>query len=170
MAVNETHDPVLRSWVDSANVADSDFPIQNLPLGIIYGADGEPARGAVAIGDQALDLALALKSGCLGAYGQEATRALELASESTLNALMASGPSSANALRLALSRALRVGSKQREPLQACLRPQAPQSMALPARIGDYTDFYTGIHHATAVGRLFRPDAPLLPNYKWVPIG
>ena len=75
-----------------------------------------------------------------------------------------------SALRLALSRALREGSPQQAALQACLVPQAEAEYDLPARIGDYTDFYTSIYHATNIGRLFRPDNPLLPNYKWVPIG
>jgi len=83
---------------------------------------------------------------------------------------MAMGPGHWSALRLALSNALRQDSGLEQPLRDCLVPQAAAQYKLPARIGDYTDFYTSIHHATSVGKLFRPDNPLLPNYKWVPIG
>jgi fumarylacetoacetase len=83
---------------------------------------------------------------------------------------MASGPEAWSALRLALSRALRNGSEMESALRPCLVPQSRAQYALPARIGDYTDFYISLYHATAVGRLFRPDNPLLPNYKWIPIG
>ena len=164
MALNETHDPKLASWIESANTADTDFPIQNLPLGVFRPAgSGEGYRGGVAIGDQVLDLAAALESGALSLPGAAA------AALPQLNEFMAAGPPAWAALRLALSRALRHGSPQRA-LASHLLPQAEAQYALPARIGDYTDFYTSIHHATAVGRLFRPDNPLLPNYKWMPVG
>jgi fumarylacetoacetase len=88
----------------------------------------------------------------------------------TLNGFMAMGPAVWAALRLALSRALREGSPMQGKLTACLVPQANAEHAVPAAIGDYTDFYASVHHATTVGKLFRPDNPLLPNYKWVPIG
>jgi fumarylacetoacetase len=83
---------------------------------------------------------------------------------------MALGQPAWAALRQALSRVLRQGAAEQEPLRACLVPQAEAEYDVPARIGDYTDFYTSVHHATNIGRLFRPDNPLLPNYKWVPIG
>ncbi|MGB6450255.1 MAG: fumarylacetoacetase, partial [Steroidobacteraceae bacterium] len=86
-----------------------------------------------------------------------------------LNELMAAEPAAWSALRLVLSRAFRRGAREQAALQACLVPQRQAEHALPARIGDYTDFYTSIHHATAVGRLLRPDNPLLPNYKWMPV-
>jgi fumarylacetoacetase len=168
MALNETHDPALQSWVASANVAGSDFTLQNLPLGVFRRAgSNEPFRGGVAIGEQILDLAPALESGALSA---PATAAAAAAAQPLLNEFMAAGPVAWSALRLALSRALRAGSPQRAALAPCLLPQAQAQYALPARIGDYTDFYTSIYHATAVGRLFRPDNPLLPNYKWLPVG
>ena len=84
--------------------------------------------------------------------------------------LMTGGADARRAVRAALSQGLRDGSEQGPFLELCLLPQVEAEMELPCRIGDYTDFYTGIHHATAVGRLFRPDQPLLPNYKWLPIG
>jgi fumarylacetoacetase len=168
MALNETHDPGLQSWVASANVTGTDFTLQNLPLGVFRRADSsEPFRGGVAIGDQILDLAPALESGALSV---SAAAAASAAAQPLLNEFMAAGPAAWSALRLALSRALRAGSPQRAALAPCLLPQAEAQYALPARIGDYTDFYTSIYHATAVGRLFRPDNPLLPNYKWLPVG
>ncbi len=166
--LNETHDPALRSWVASANVAGTDFPIQNLPFAIFRRkASDEAWRGGVAIGDQVLDLgAVASHKLFIG----DAAQAAQAATASTLNALMALGPSAWSALRMALSRALREGSVQQAAISACLVPMADVDYALPAQIGDYTDFYTSIHHATNIGKLFRPDNPLLPNYRWIPIG
>jgi fumarylacetoacetase len=166
--INETHDPALRSWVESANSPDADFPLQNLPFGVFrrHGSD-EPFRGGVAIGDQIVDLAAAQKA---GAFAGDGAAAATTCGQSTLNAFMALGPEAWSALRLALSRALRLGAPEAATLGACLVPQSEAEYAVPAQIGDYTDFYTSVHHATNVGRLFRPDNPLLPNYKWVPIG
>ncbi|MDM7463976.1 MAG: fumarylacetoacetase [Tepidimonas taiwanensis] len=166
--LNETHDPTLRSWVDSANWPGHDFPIQNLPFASFRRRDrGEAWRGGVAIGDAIVDLA-ALH--CGHPFDGLAAEALAAGAEPQLNALMALGPAHWRALRLALSRALREGSPLRALVEPCLVPQAEAEYGLPARIGDYTDFYTSIHHATNIGRLFRPDNPLLPNYQWVPIG
>ncbi len=178
MALNETHDPLLHSWVASANAPGSDFPLQNLPLGVFHRAGSDEAfRGGIAIGDQILDLAAALdadafSAALVGSVEQRAAsaRAAALAARPALNELMAAGPPAWSALRLALSRLLRSGSAAQATLQSCLLSQQQAQYALPARIGDYTDFYTSIHHASAVGRLFRPDEPLLPNYKWMPIG
>jgi fumarylacetoacetase len=166
--LDETHDPTLTSWVAAANAPRSDFPIQNLPLGVFRRAGtGEAFRGGVAIGDQIVDLAAVHAAGLFdGAAGT----AIAAASGPTLNALMALGSAAASALRLALSRALRTGSATQAQLAACLVPQADAEHAVPANIGDYTDFYASIHHATNIGRLFRPDNPLLPNYQWIPIG
>ena len=171
MQLNETHDPKLASWVRSANGAGADFPIQNLPFAIFRrkGA-AEAFRGGVAIGDQVLDLAAARAALESQSPMPLVDRALECAARSSLNELMSLGAESWSALRLALSRALRVNSQVQAALHNCLRPQAEVEFALPAEIGDYTDFYTSIHHATAVGKLMRPDNPLLPNYKWIPIG
>jgi fumarylacetoacetase len=163
-----THDPALTSWVDSANAADTDFPIQNLPFGRFRRTKSdEPWRIGVAIGDQVLDLKLAAAQ-CPWADG--VPELLAPLADGDLNAFMALGTAARQRLREALSAALAAGSDQGPFLELCLLPQAEAQMALPCRIGDYTDFYTGIHHATAVGKLFRPDNPLLPNYKWVPIG
>jgi fumarylacetoacetase len=147
-----THDPALRSWVASANAPECDFPIQNLPFGRFRAQDGS-ARIGVAIGDRILDL-----------------RAAGLVPHDDMNALMAQAPQARRALRTQLSEGLAAGSAQQAAWQQALVPQAGTEMLVPCRIGDYTDFYTSVHHATNVGRQFRPDNPLLPNYRWVPIG
>ncbi|MEB0137406.1 MULTISPECIES: fumarylacetoacetase [unclassified Undibacterium] len=170
--LNETHDVNLRSWVASANLAGSDFPLQNLPFGVFRRPGSKQAfRIGVAIGDQILDLAAAHAVHAFAGYtelqGGYFTGAINA---SSLNGLMGLGAPVWSALRLAISRVLREGSNQMGTLQACLLAQSAAEFALPAQIGDYTDFYTSVHHATAVGKLFRPDQPLLPNYKWVPIG
>jgi len=167
-ALNETHDPGLRSWVESANDGRTDFPIQNLPLAIFRRkGSSETWRGGVAIGDQIVDMAAAVQAGL---FGGDALAAAQAAAEPTLNHLMSMGPKAASSLRKALSQALQVGSSWQAALQPCLVPQAEAEYSLPCRIGDYTDFYTSVHHATNIGKQFRPDNPLLPNYKWVPIG
>ena len=167
-ALNETHDPQLQSWVASANDGQTDFPIQNLPFAIFRRQDSNEAfRGGVAIGDQIVDMAAAVKA---GVFTGDALEAAQAATEPTLNHLMGLGPQRLSHLRKQLSKALQTGSAQEAALQACLVPQAQAEYALPARIGDYTDFYTSVHHATNIGKQFRPDNPLLPNYKWVPIG
>src|SRR5881394_1435730 len=154
MKPDSTHDPALRSWVESANAPGCDFPIQNLPFGIFKRrGQKEPARGGVAIGDQILDLA-----------------ALGVRTGPTLNGLAAMGRKAARKLRRELSRALSVKTKQKKRLQKYLVPMKQAELFLPVAIGDYSDFFTGIHHATNMGRLLRPDNPLLPNYKWLPIG
>jgi len=163
-----THDASLNSWVASANSPDCDFPIQNLPLGVFRRAASQEAfRPGVAIGEQIVDLLAARAAGVLPA---DVAATLNGCERGELNAFMAQGRSARVALRQALSQALREGSSQQAALQPCLVPQAAAEYAVPCRIGDYTDFYTGIHHATSVGKLFRPDQPLMPNYKWVPIG
>ncbi len=166
--INETHDINLTSWVESANIKGCDFPIQNLPFAEFRTKNtNEKFRGGVAIGDQVIDLA---KLSHLNIFTGDAKTALDAASESTLNTFMGLGGQYWSALRLALSKALREGAQQQKEMQSTLIPQADIEFSLPCRIGDYTDFYTSIYHATAVGSLFRPDNPLLPNYKWVPIG
>jgi fumarylacetoacetase len=172
MALNETHDSQLRSWVTSANLPDSDFPIQNLPFGVFSAPADGPPSGGVAIGDQILSLAAACRAGAFsaGAVGALAARAAAAAAGSSLNELLSLGRESWSALRLALSRGLRDGAAQRAVLQPCLVSASQAQLLLPVQIGDYTDFYTSIFHATAVGKLLRPDNPLFPNYKWLPIG
>jgi fumarylacetoacetase len=165
--LDHTHDAALRSWVESANAPDSDFPVQNLPFGAFRRAGpDEPLRIGVAIGNQVLDLKLAREQ-CPWGPGIDELLAPLAAGE--LKPLMAAGAAARRMLRSALSLALADGSDQAPFLELCLVPQAQVQMQLPCAIGDYTDFFTGIHHATAVGKLFRPDNPLLPNYKWVPI-
>jgi fumarylacetoacetase len=163
--MDETHAPALQSWVPSAN-GHTDFPIQNLPLGIFSPAGGAP-RAGVAIGDQILDLPALAATGLL--HG-EALRAAQAAQGGTLNGLLALGAGPRQALRQALSALLARGGAAEAHASAVLHESADCTLHLPAAIGDYTDFYTGIYHATAIGKLFRPDAPLLPNYKYVPIG
>ncbi|MBS0577967.1 MAG: fumarylacetoacetase [Proteobacteria bacterium] len=164
--LNATHDPQLRSWVASAN-AGGDFPLQNLPFAAFRRAGtGEAFRGGVAIGDQVLDLgALHAAAPFTGAAAQ----ALGACCAPALNALMGLGTGPASALRAALSAALRTDAAQQGLLQRLLVPQGECEYRVAADVGDFTDFYASIHHATTVGRQFRPDSPLLPNYKWVPI-
>ncbi len=165
---DHTHDPALQSWVASANAADTDFPIQNLPFGRFRrSGSGESWRIGVAIGDQVLDLQLAAAQ---PGWAADVPPLLAPLAAGDLNAFMALGGAARRTLRLALSRALAAGSPQQAALAPCLVAQGAVELGLPCRIGDYTDFYVGIHHATAVGKIFRPDNPLLPNYKWVPIG
>jgi fumarylacetoacetase len=165
--LNATHDAQARSWLDSANVEGADFPIQNLPFAVFRRDAAEAFRGGVAIGEDIVDLA-ALAA--LSVFESQAAAGLQAAAQPTLNALMQQGPVIWSALRHALFDALLRGSAHQAAIRACLVPQRAARFAVPAHIGDYTDFFISIHHATAVGRLFRPDNPLMPNYKWVPIG
>ncbi len=162
MKIDHTHDPALQSWVSSAN-GHADFPIQNLPLGVFGPLAGAP-RGGIAIGDMILDLRAVHGEGLLD---EEAQAAVHACIGPSLNPFLALGAAPRRALRDAISALLQEGSDERPHL---LHPAADCIAYLPAHIGDYTDFYAGIHHAEAVGKLFRPDAPLPPNYKWVPIG
>ncbi|SAL82562.1 fumarylacetoacetate hydrolase [Caballeronia terrestris] len=152
--INESHDPSLKSWVAQANEPGSDFPIQNLPFGRFrrIGAD-DAFKIGVAIGDQILDL-----------------QATGLIDSPDMNTLMALDTAARLRLRLDISRGLAQGSAHQQAWSKLLTSRNAAEMAVPCRIGDYTDFYTGIHHATSVGKLFRPDQPLMPNYKWAPIG
>jgi len=166
--LNETHAPQLRSWVASANAPDTDFPIQNLPFGVFRQAgSAQEFRVGVAIGDSILDVTAARS---VGAFTGPALAIAQACCAPVLNALMDMGPVAWSELRLALSRALREDSPSQALLASCLLLQSQAEYAVPARIGDYTDFYTSVHHATNIGRLLRPDNPLLPNYKWIPIG
>jgi fumarylacetoacetase len=163
-----THDPARDSWVASANATDADFPLQNLPYGRFRRlGSADPWRVGVAIGDAILDPAGAILQ---PVWPADVRPALTLLAAGDLNAFMAYPVERQRDLRVALSDALAAGSPAAARLDGCLVVQADAEMAVPCRIGDFTDFYTGIHHATAVGRLFRPDNPLLPNYKWLPIG
>jgi fumarylacetoacetase len=165
--MDATHDPALQSWVSQAN-GHPEFPIQNLPFGVFRRSGSQGAyRIGVAIGDRILDLHAAVDAGIFQPLPDTTRNACR---SMTLNALMALPRSERRALRRALSDALSTSSTAIASLQRCLVSQANAEHAVPADIGDYTDFYTSIHHATNIGRLFRPDNPLLPNYKWVPIG
>ena len=158
MSLDATHDPKLKSWVTSAN-GHAEFPIQNLPLGVFSVKDG-PKRGGVAIGDRILPLAEAVPH-----LKGEAKKAAKAGAGATLNALFAVGPSARQALRLGLSALLAKGSEARPDLVKL----KDATLHLPCIIGDYTDFFAGINHATNAGKQFRPDTPLLPNYKHVPV-
>ena len=169
-SINDTHDPHLRSWVDSANTPGADFPIQNLPFGVFHRAlTPEPPRVGVAIGDMVLDLRRCHRAGL---FENDLAPAGEACTESSLNRLMAMGPHAWASLRRRISELLREDRRRswQKATEPCLVPIAEAVMVLPAAIGDYTDFYASIFHATNVGSMFRPDEPLLPNYKYVPIG
>ncbi|WP_394781666.1 fumarylacetoacetase [Undibacterium sp.] len=173
--LNETHNIELRSWVATANQADSDFPLQNLPFAVFrskaQAKAGKDFHIGVAIGDQILDLHAACAANAFDGISELQSDAVVAALQSSsLNALMSLGAQTWSALRVALSRLLRAGAQQEASLRNALVAQSDAEYSLPARIGDYTDFYTSVYHATAIGKLFRPDNPLLPNYKWVPIG
>ena len=169
--LDETHRADLRSWVESAQAPDSDFPVQNLPLGM-FSSVTRSARPGIAIGDSILDLVAASEQGML----DDALAALiqECARESSLNPLLAEGNATLRALRGLAGALLRAdteqGERARTARNALVVEIADATLLLPARVGDYTDFYASIHHATNVGSMFRPDNALLPNYKWVPIG
>jgi fumarylacetoacetase len=165
--LNETHDPSARSWVVSAHEPGTDFPIQNLPFGV-WRRRGEarPPTVGVAIGTQVLDVTACLMAGLLADGVVEPAAAC---ANPSLNALMEMGRDAASALRRALFALLQAGSEA-DGRTDLLVPMDEVETFLPAQVGDYTDFYASVHHATNVGSMFRPDSPLLPNYKWVPIG
>ena len=171
MPIDDTHRADLASWVESADDPDTDFPVQNLPLGSFRTA-GRAARPGIAIGDEILDLAAARKAGVLSSGTAElVTLCID---ERALNPMLAAGRDAFARLRHDASRLLRADTA--EGKRACaerdrlLVPITAAELLLPARVGDYTDFYASIHHATNVGSMFRPDNALLPNYKYVPIG
>ena len=169
--LDETHDAKVQSWVDTANLAGSDFPIQNLPFGVFRRRDARAAASVgVAIGDRVLDLAGMRSAGLLADDSLRA--AAEACGSDSLNPLMALGAGPRRALRRRLHAVLRhdAPASDRQALARHLVAQADVDMLLPAAVGDYTDFYASIFHATDVGKLFRPDNPLLPNYKYIPIG
>ncbi|WP_250122169.1 fumarylacetoacetase [Chroococcidiopsis sp. CCMEE 29] len=165
--IDATHDPSLRSWVEAANQTDTDFPIQNLPFGVFRThSRTEPSRIGVAIGDQILDLSRCYAAGLL----QELPEKLQEACVApNLNLLMAMGSEASLTVRHRASKLLRANAQAPPPETKILIPMSEAELLLPASIGDYTDFYASIFHATNVGKLFRPDNPLLPNYKYVPI-
>jgi fumarylacetoacetase len=167
-ALNATLDPSRRSWVASANDAGTDFPIQNLPF-CVFARGTEAPRVGVAIGDQVVDVSAGI---AVGVFSDAALDAARACVEPSMNTLMAMGRGPSRALRVQLSDWLAASAspEMRTKLTPMLIPMGDVRFLLPATVGDYTDFYASVHHATNVGRMFRPDQPLLPNYKWVPIG
>ena len=169
--IDETHRADLESWVESAAHPATDFPIQNLPIGC-FRASGRAARPGVAIGDEVLDLAAARKAGLLPTELAEVVSTCT--DERSLNPLLAAGREALASLRREVSAMLLAGTVEGDHARAerarLLVPLDDAELLLPARIGDYTDFYASIHHATNIGSMFRPDNALLPNYKYVPIG
>jgi fumarylacetoacetase len=168
-ALDHTHDPQARSWVVAANAAQADFPIQNLPLAVFRRRGSDEAwRGGCAIGDLIVDLAALARTGLLEGAAQAAC---EACAQPALNAYFALGSGAWRALRHGLFALLHQGADARtqQLVTTCLVPQAEAEYGLHAHIGDYTDFYTSIHHARNVGRLIRPDQPLTPNFQWLPI-
>jgi fumarylacetoacetase len=159
--IDETHDPARESWVASA-AGHPEFPLQNLPL-CLFAPPGEGFRPGVAIGEEILDLLRLQQSGGLEGAGGEA---LDLLCNEGFNAFFAAGSAARRALRQALFARL---DRSARPLPELLHPTEKVGFAVPAVIGDYTDFFAGIHHATNTGRQFRPDNPLLPNYKYIPV-
>jgi fumarylacetoacetase len=163
---DSTHAISRRSWVESAN-GHPDFPIQNLPIGV-FSRNGEGPRGGVAIGDEVFDLKAAAAAGLFSGAAKDAADA---AAGPTLNRLFALGSTPRAALRSQLCELLDADGLARRQVEELplLYRAADCEMHLPARIGGFTDFYAGIHHATNSGRLLRPDNPLLPNYKHMPV-
>jgi fumarylacetoacetase len=157
----------VKSWIVSANKPDTDFPLANLPYGVFTHAN--TTRIGVAIGDQILDLRSCASESLLAALP---TDVVDACTASSLNALMALGVQAWSALRARITDLLADSADEatQHKVAEMLVPVGDAEMQLPAQIGDYTDFYASIHHATRVGKLFRPDNPLLPNYKYVPIG
>lgn len=169
--LNDTHNPDIWSWVPAANAPDADFPLQNLPFGVFVRSGDDTPRIGVAIGDQILDVAACHARGL---FDGRAVAGADACKGETLNALMALRRPLWSALRARLSELLYAYHPDQRHLRAqvepCLVPMANATMRMPVAIGDYTDFYASIHHATNVGTMMRPDNPLLPNYKYVPIG
>jgi fumarylacetoacetase len=168
--VNKTHDPSLTSWIESANAPDSDFPIQNLPFGVFSRRGETERRVGVAIGDQIVDVGESLAANLWTGKARDVARFCDRPS---MKELMQAPKESLSEFRARLSELL-AGTPGDEsainPLPpGALVPMSDAEMRPPVEIGDYTDFYASIYHATNVGRLFRPDSPLLPNYKYVPI-
>jgi fumarylacetoacetase len=165
--LDETLDPARKSFVASANQPESDFPIQNLPYGVFRRAHtGEAFRVGIAIGAQILDL-----SRMQDLFSAPAKGAARACASSSLNELMGLSPDSWDALRRDTASLLdeRTSSSHQGEVTQRLVPMAHAEMSLPVRIGDFTDFYASIFHATNAGRIIRPDNPLLPNYKYLPV-
>ena len=170
--IDDTHDPELKSWVESANRENADFPIQNLPFGVFRPAGTDEApRVGVAIGDRILDLARSCEQDLLDGLPTALRDALRDASDAgVLNPLMALGVAASSLLRGRLSELLRSDAPRSVRDADLLVSLEDAELLKPVEIGDFTDFYASVFHATNVGKMFRPDNPLLPNYKHMPIG
>src|SRR5262249_1118140 len=166
--IDETHAPQRRSWIASAN-GHADFPIQNLPFGV-FTPPGGAARGGGAIGDDIFDLAAALE---LKLFDGLAAQAAQAVSGAALNPLFALDSEARRALRRRIGEILDADGRDRARTEAqrarLIHRAGDCRLELPAAIGDYTDFFAGIHHATNAGKLFRPDNPLPPHYKYLPL-
>jgi fumarylacetoacetase len=173
MNLDHTHDATAKSWLASANEPDCDFPLQNLPYAIFRRkGDTEAFRAGIALGDQVIDLAALLRERCLGGL---ATQAAVACTQASLNEFFSMGPDAWRALRHAVfalfeaRAAIAAATPDTHVLGRCLVPQALVEYSLPARIGDYTDFYTSIDHARNIVKLLRPDSALSPNFQWMPV-
>lgn len=166
--LNPTHDPARRSWVTSANLAQCDFPIQNLPFGIF--SDSAPRRAGVAIGDMIVDLEACVSASLLEGDAAVAVRAC---SDGRLNGLMALDQRYASALRAQLSDLLRADSPQLEQARAAagriLVGMDQAVMHLPCEIGDFSDFLTSLHHTERHGRFKGLADPLPAAFKSLPV-
>lgn len=167
--INETHDIKLKSWVESANDPNTDFPIQNLPF-CVFKKIGETElneRNGVAIGDFILDLDECQKFNLLLSIVNDVNKGFFdgriLWNIQDLDLLKLR-----SRLKELFSESIDDYTKRK--LEDCLIPVSEIEFSIPTYIKDYTDFYCSIFHATNVGAMFRPDNPLLPNYKYVPIG
>lgn len=168
-SIDETHDPELRSWVESANAPETDFPIQNLPVGLFTHAEMDLPSVGVAIGDQVLDVSAVAET----LWGEDVwDDVVDACTIGSLEMLALLEPEQRLDFRRRISNLLRADnqSDDRFEIEACLFPMKDVVMQLPMPIGNYTDFYASIYHATNIGKMFRPDQPLMPNYKWIPIG
>jgi len=165
--LDATHDPAARSWLDAAHAPGCDFPLQNLPHAVFRRAGSNEAfRGGVAIGDQVIDLQALLQA---GVFEGLATTAAGAAAQSTLNDFFAQGPAAWKALRHALFALLKEGTPaDTARVRRALVPMAEVAYTVPARIGDYTDFYTSIDHALNISRLMNPQGDVTPNFRWIP--
>ena len=162
--LNSTHDVNLKSWIETASDPNTDFPIQNLPFCVFQKSTEAPSIG-VGIGDQILNLRVAGELGLLG------DQFIDVVSQTTLNAIMGTSPSARHELRGVISGLLSADTTaDRDVIAKAMLFQSDVRYLLPCTIGDYTDFYASIYHATNVGSMFRPNNPILPNYRHIPIG
>lgn len=165
-SLNQTHDASRKSWVEAANLQGCDFPLQNLPFGVFRPKADWRSKIGIAIGDRILDVSACLLAGL---FAGAAAAAAEACSKHIMNDLMSLGATHWSALRARTFELLAEGSNERAIVERYLLPMNDVELRLPAQIGNYTDFYASLHHARNVGRLFRPENPLLPNYKYLPV-